>query len=167
MSDKRDVRLHQAVLLLAGALFLVFVVAPVDGRFFWTPLTVGLAFLGAAVAGGRDGGYWAIACPLVGWGAAVVIAEAATPDLDVSGLYLAGAGIGAAAAVLLQRHGFAVEPLSLALTIAAGGLLLALTTTFAGVLDDARTYAAALGAVAVVELALAVMPAFEREARYE
>src|SRR5215212_3264798 len=112
------VRLNQAILLLAGALFLVFVVAPDDDRFYWTPLTIGLACLGAAIAGGRDGGHWATACALTGWGAAVVLAGAAKPNLDVSGLYLTGAGLGAAAGVLLQRAGFSADPLGLAIVIA-------------------------------------------------
>ena len=54
MYGKRsDARLGQAVLLTAGAIFLVFVVAPVDDRFYWTPLTIGIACLGAAAVGGR------------------------------------------------------------------------------------------------------------------
>jgi hypothetical protein len=152
------VRLNQAILLLAGALFLVFVVAPDDGRFYWTPLTVGLAYLGAAIAGGRDGGHWATACALTGWGASVVLAGAARPDLDVSGLYLIGAGLGATAGLLLERAGFSVNPMGLAITITAGGLALALTTQAPGLFADARTYAALIAAVAVVNIALALAP---------
>jgi hypothetical protein len=159
MSPKAPgVRLNQAILLLAGALFLVFIVAPDDDRFYWTPLTIGLAYLGAAIAGGRDGGHWATACALTGWGAAVVLAGAARPDLDVSGLYLTGAGLGAAAGLLLQRAGFSVNPMGLAVTIAGGGLALALTTQAPGLLDDARAYAALMGAVAAVNIALALTP---------
>jgi hypothetical protein len=44
-SKPPGVRLSQAILLLAGALFLVFIVAPDDERFYWTPLTIGLAYL--------------------------------------------------------------------------------------------------------------------------
>jgi hypothetical protein len=163
MSSKAPgVRLNQASLLLAGALFLVFIVAPDDGRFYWTPLTIGLAYLGAAIAGGRDGGHWATACALTGWGAAVVLAGAARPDLDVSGLYLTGAGLGAAAGLLLQRAGFAVNPMGLAVTITAGGFALALTTQAPGLLDDARTYAALIGAVAAGNVALALAPRLQR-----
>jgi hypothetical protein len=152
------VRLNQAILLLAGALFLVFVVAPDDDRFYWTPLTIGLAYLGASIAGGRDGGHWATACALTGWGAAVVLAGAARPDLDVSGLYLTGAGLGAAAGLFLQRAGFSVNPMGLAATITGGGLALALTTQAPGLLDDARTYAVGMGAVAAVNVILALAP---------
>jgi hypothetical protein len=163
MSSKAPgVRLNQAVLLLAGALFLVFVVAPDDDRFYWTPLAIGLAYLGAAIVGGRDGGHWATACALTGWGAAVVLAGAARPDLDVSGLYLTGAGLGAVAGLLLQRAGFSVNPMGLAVVITGGGLALALTTQAPGLLDDARTYAALLAAVAVTNIALAVAPRLQR-----
>jgi hypothetical protein len=158
MSSKAPgVRLNQAILLLAGALFLVFVVAPEAERFYWTPLTIGLAFLGAAIAGGRDGGHWATACVLTGWGAVVVLAGAARPDLDVSGLYLVGAGLGAVAGLLLQRAGFSVDTMALALAITGGGLALALTTQAPGVLDDATTYAVAIGVVALVNVVLAAV----------
>jgi hypothetical protein len=163
MSSKAPgVRLNQAILLLAGAIFLVFVVAPEEGRFYWTPLTIGLAYLGAAVAGGRHGGHWATACALTGWGAAVVLAGAARPDLDVSGLYLVGAGLGIVAGLLLQRAGFEVNTMGLALTVTGGGLILALTTQAGGVLDDARTYAAAMGVVAAVNIVLALAPQLQR-----
>ncbi len=155
-SKASNIRVGQAVLLLAGALFLVVVVAPDDGRFYWTPLTLGLAYLGAAIVGGRDGGHWATACALTGWGVAVVFAGAVRPDLDISGLYLAGAGLGMTAGLLLQRAGFDVDALGLAVTVMAGGLILAFTTQAVGVLDDARTFAAALAVVAVANITLAV-----------
>ena len=161
-SKPPGVRLSQAILLLAGAVFLVVIVAPDDERFYWTPLTIGLAYLGAAIAGGRDGGHWATACALTGWGAAVVLAGAARPDLDVSGLYLTGAGLGATAGLLLQRAGFSVNPMGLAVTITIGGLALALTTQAPGLLDDARTYAALIAAVAIANIALALAPRLHR-----
>ena len=149
-----EIRIQQGVLLLAGAVFLVIAVVPEAARFYWTPLTVGLAYLGAAIVGGRHGGHWATACALTGWGAAVVYAGAVRPDLDISGLYLAGAGLGMTAGLLLQRAGFEVDPLGLAVTVLAGGLVLAFTTQATGVLDDARTYAVALAGVAVTNFAL-------------
>ena len=152
------VRINQAILLLAGALFLVVVVAPDDGRFYWTPLTVGLAYLGAAIAGGRDGGHWATACALTGWGASVVLAGAVRPDLDVSGLYLIGAGLGMVAGLLLERAEFSVNPMGLAVTITAGGLALALTAQSPGVFADARVYAGLIAAVAAANIALALAP---------
>jgi len=163
MSSKDPgVRLNQAILLLAGALFLVIVVAPEPGRFYWTPLTIGLAYLGAAIVGGRDGGHWAMACALTGWGAAVVLAGAARPDLDVSGLYLIGAGLGVLAGLLLQRAGFSVSTIGLPVVVIGGGLALALTTQAPGLLEDARTYAAAMGVVALVNIVLALVPELQR-----
>ncbi len=156
MHAKRpSLRAAQAVALLTGALFLTAVVAPEAGRFYWTPLTLGVTYLAAALLGRRDGGHWATACGLCGWGAAVVYAGAARPDLDTSGLYLAGAGLGMAAGVLLDRAGVPVSTLGLAVTILAGGAVLALTARFPDVLEDAHTYAAALALVAVVNLGLA------------
>lgn len=141
---------------MAGALFLAFVVAPDPARFYWTPLTIGLAYLGAAVVGGRRGGHWATACVLTGWGAAVVLAGAARPGLDTSGLYLTGAGLGAVAGTLLRRAGYEVDAMGLAVTITGGGLILALTTQAPGVLDDARTFAVALVVIAVANIVLAL-----------
>ncbi|MBA2517897.1 MAG: hypothetical protein H0V22_11410, partial [Solirubrobacterales bacterium] len=66
MPKAAGVRVNQAVVLLAGAVFLVAVVAPDDRRFYWTPLTIGLTYLGAAIVGGRRGGHWATACALTG-----------------------------------------------------------------------------------------------------
>lgn len=157
-----EIRIQQAVLLLAGALFLVIVVAPEDARFYWTPLTLGLAYLGAAIVGGRHGGHWATACALTGWGTAVLYAGAVRPDLDISGLYLAGAGLGMIAGLLLQRAGFDVDALGLSLTVLAAGLVLALTTQATGVLDDARTYAAGLAALALTNFALAAREVLAR-----
>jgi hypothetical protein len=87
--------------------------------------------------------------------APVVLVGATRPDLDISGLYLAGAGLGVVAGLLLQRAGFPVSSMGLAVTITAGGVILALTTQAVGLLDDARTYAAVLAAVAIVNLAIA------------
>ena len=81
---------------------------------------------------------------------------AASPELDASGLYLAGAGLGIVAGLLLERRGFRIDPMVLALTIALGGGLLALTTKSEGVIADARTYAVVLGVVAVAKIARAV-----------
>ncbi len=148
-------RIGQAIALLGGALVFVVVIHPDGARFFWTPLVLGLAYLAAAAVGGRHGGHWATACVLTGWGCAVALAGAARPDLDIAGLYLAGAGLGALAGLLLARAGVAVSTLGLAGTIAGAGLLLALTTKVPELLYDARTYAAALAAIALANLALA------------
>jgi hypothetical protein len=144
------VYVNRAILLLAGAAFLIVMVAPDDDRFYWTPLVLGLTFLAAAGAGPRTSGPWAAACVLVGWGAAVVFVRLTEPDLDTSGVYLAGAGAGVMAGTELARRGFAVDYTTLAATLAIGGALLALSTV-AGIFADARAYAALLGSLAVAQ----------------
>jgi hypothetical protein len=67
-----------------------------------------------------------------------------------------------AAGLLLQRAGFSVNPMGLAVTITGGGLALALTAQAPGLLDDARTYAAVIAAVAVVNIVLALAPRVQR-----
>ncbi len=122
--------------------------------FYWTPLAVGLVYLSGAASGGSRGSYWATAVVLVGWGGAVVIVRQLNPDLDTSGLYLLGAGLGATAGMLLARRGFAVDPLGMAVTVAAGGAVLAVEQRYSSVLGDARFYALLLGAVGLVNLLL-------------
>jgi hypothetical protein len=125
--------------------------------FYYTPLALGLTYLAGALAGGTQGSYWATAVTLVGWGAAVVLVRQAHPNLDGSGLYLAGAGIGASAAILLARRGFAVDPLGVTATVAVGGALLTFEPRWHTVLGDARYYAIFLAVVGVANLALGVL----------
>lgn len=148
-----SVRIGQGLALAGGAVALELLVARGDVPFYWTPLTIGLAYLVAATLGGRDGGHWATATVLCGWGLAVVWAGAGRPDLDIAGLYLAGAGLGASAGLLLRRVGFEVDALGASATVAAAGLVLALSPQVSE-LTDARTFAVALGLVALVNLLL-------------
>lgn len=152
-SKSGAVRIAQGLALAGGAVALELLVVRGDAPFYWTPLTIGLAYLVAAALGGRSGGHWATATVLCGWGLAVVWAGAGRPDLDIAGLYLAGAGAGASAGLLLRRAGFEVDALGAAATVAAAGLVLALAPQV-GELEDARTYAVALGLVALVNLLL-------------
>lgn len=149
-----SLRIAQGVALAGGAAALELLVVRGDTPFYWTPLVIGIAYLVAAACGGRGGGYWATATVLCGWGLAVVWAGSGSPELDVAGLYLAGAGAGAVVGLLLGRAGFEVDPLGVAATVAAAGAVLALSPRV-GELEDARTFALALGAVAFVNLALA------------
>jgi hypothetical protein len=155
MSRPRAVHINEAIVLAAGAAFLLIMVTPDEDRFYWTPLVLGLSLLATGAVAGRASGYWAPAYVLVGWGAAVIFVRLAEPDLDTSGVYLAGAAVGALAALELARHGFAVDPVTVAATAVLAGAVLALTPQ-AGVLTDARTYAALLGLLAVAQLVKAV-----------
>ncbi len=147
-------RLRQGVILLVGAIVIVVAIGASPTGFYWTPLAVGLVYLAGALSGGQKGCYWATAVVLVGWGAAVVVVRQLTPDLDTSGLYLAGAGLGAMTGMLLARRGFAVDPLGVTVTIALGGAALAVEPRFTSVLGDARFYALLLGAVGLVNVVL-------------
>lgn len=148
----RSLRLRQGVILLVGAIVIVLTIGSSPTGFHWTPLAVGLVYLAGAASGGPQGSYWATAVVLVGWGLAVVVVRQLNPNLDTSGLYLAGAGIGATIGMLLARRGFAVDPLGTAITIAIGGTVLAFEERFSSVLGDARFYALLIGAVGLVNV---------------
>jgi len=149
-------RLRQGAVLLAGALVLGLVLGDDPRRFYLVPIGLGAIYLASALVGGRRGAYWATALALLGWGAAVVFVQRARPDLDTAGLYMAGAGLGCVAGLLLARRGVAVDPLGLAGTVVLGGALLALSSQVAA-LTEARTYALAVGAVGLVNVVLALV----------
>ncbi len=149
-------RLRQGFVLLAGAIAFTLIVGSGPGSFYWTPLGIGLVYLAAAAAGGRQGGYWSGALVLVGWGAAVAYARQARPDLDIAGLYLFGAGLGATAAIVVQRFGIRADPLGAVLTVVVAGAILALSGEFSS-LTEARTYAALVGAVGLVNVIWALL----------
>jgi len=149
--------MRQGTILLLGAIAIVLVIGPSPTGFYWTPLAIGLAYLAAALSGGLQGSYWATAVVLVGWGSAVVVVRQFNPDLDTSGLYLAGAGLGATVGLLLARRGFAVEPLGLTITILVGGVVLSVEQHYSSVLGDARFYGLLIGAVGLVNLLLGAL----------
>jgi len=142
-----DERLRQGLVLLAGAIVFILVVGNGPNTFYSTPLGIGLVYLAAAVAGGKQGGYWATAVVLVGWGAAVFYVRNVQPDLDLAGLYLLGAGLGASVGILLARAGFAVDPLGLTGTVVIAGAILAFASRSPEVIGEARTYALVVGAI--------------------
>ncbi len=142
-------RLRQGLVLLVGAVIFAVVVGPEPGRFYLTPLGLGLAYLAAAAAGGRRGGYWATAIVLVAWGLAVVWVRESRPDLDTAGVYMVAVGLGVVAGLLVARRGFAVDALGLAATIVLAGLSLAFATQW-DALVEARSYATAVGLVGLV-----------------
>ena len=144
-----SLRLRQGLALLVGAVIFAAVVGPEPGRFYLTPLGLGLVYLLAAGAGGRRGGYWATAIVLLAWGAAVVWLREGRPDLDTAGVYMAAVGLGAAAGILIARRGVAVDPLGLAGTIVLAGLSLAFASRW-DVLVDAQAYALLVGLVGLV-----------------
>lgn len=156
-SDRSSaLRLRQGFVLLAGAIVFSLVVGSGPDTFYWTPLGIGLVYLASAISGGRRGGYWSGALVLVGWGVAVAYARQARPDLDIAGLYLVGAGLGAAAAVAAQRFAIKTDALGATLTVVVAGLILALSGQVPE-LTEARTYAGFVGAVGLVNIAWALL----------
>lgn len=153
MTSQRSAQLRrrQGLVLLLGAVGFFLLVGTGGDAFFWTPLGIGLVYLAAAAAGGPTGGYWATAFVLCGWGVAVAYARQARPDLDIGGLYLLGAGLGASAALAASRVGVRADPLGATATVAATGLILAFSGKWS-VLTEARTYALLVGAVGLVNV---------------
>jgi len=150
-------RVRQGLILLVGGVAVALIIGASAAHFYWTPLALGLVYLATALAGGARGSYWATAVVLLGWGSGVVIVGAAKPDLDVSGVYLAGAGLGASVGVLLGRFGVAVETLGLTATVALGGVVLAVEPHWPSALGDARTYALLLGLIGVFNVAVGTL----------
>ncbi len=143
-------------MLLAGSVVFALVVGAGADTFYWTPLGIGLVYLASAISGGRNGGYWSGALVLCGWGAAVAYARQSRTELDIAGLYLAGAGIGAALAVLAQRAGVHASPLGATATVIASGIILALSGQ-SDQLTEARTYALLVGAIGLVNVLWALL----------
>lgn len=143
-------------MLLAGSVLFGLLVGANGATFYWTPLGIGLVYLAAAAAGGRTGGYWATALVLTGWGVAVVVVGEVQPNLDPAGLYLAGAGLGACAAVAARRVGVRADPLGATATIALAGVILALSER-SSALTEGRTYALLVGAIGVVNVLWALL----------
>ena len=147
-------RVVQGLLLSWGATLLALTAGADRIPFYWTPLILGLTYLVAAIVDGPRGGYWATALGLTGWGLGVVyIGEVRPTNIDTAGVYLAGVGLAGVVAAVLRHRGFLVSDLGFAATVAVGGLTLALTPRASGTLDDAATYAIALGVVGVLNVA--------------
>lgn len=145
-------RRRQGAVLIAGGALLYLLVEVGDLAFHWTPLLVGLSYLVAAVIGGKPGSYWATACVITAWGAGVLLVAERTIDVTPEGGYLLAIGIGATAAALLGRGGYAVDALGIAASILFAGLFLAFVTRV-DALGRASTYAASLAVIGLIRLA--------------
>ena len=142
-------RLRHGAIFLGGALaYPLLVYGPLD--FDWTPLLLGLVYLLAALAGGREGGFWPTACVLCGWGLAVVLVREAELDVPEAAATLAGAGAGAVVAGLLRADAVHVGAVAL-----VGGVLYALQEHVDVILDP-ELYTIALGLVGAFNVLMAV-----------
>ncbi|HEV2061371.1 MAG TPA: hypothetical protein VGR12_00850 [Solirubrobacteraceae bacterium] len=152
-----QLRLRQGAIFLGGALLYALLVRTVLD-FDWTPLLLGVVYLLAALAGGRDGGFWATACVLLGWGLGVVAVREIELDVYEPGAHLAGAGAGVlVAAILARADRVEADAVGLGATALAAGLLLALVP-HVEVFHDFGLYVLLLGLVGALNVMLALSP---------
>jgi len=98
------------VAALAGALVVSLAVAPVGPLpFYTTPLILGLTYLAAAAAAGRQATLWAPGLIITAWGGAVLLVLSRTLNADFAAVAITALGVGATAAALLGRRGFRVD----------------------------------------------------------
>lgn len=96
-------RRRSALALLAGAVVMGFVVQTKLIPFYWTPLIVGLTYLGAAVIGGRKGTLWAPGIVTTCWGIAVLLGVFKVVTIDNKLSYDIAAAIGVAIVLAFRR----------------------------------------------------------------
>ncbi len=150
----RAIRLRRAAVLGAGAvLYALLVGGPLEFR--WTPFVLGAVYLAAAAAGGRDGGLWATACVLLGWGAGVLLWWQSGLEVERAAAEVLGVGAGVTAAALLARAGFASDALGAGATALLAGAVFAFGRTVDAVTEP-WPYAVLLGVVAAANAALAL-----------
>ena len=156
-SKSPHLRLRQGAIFLGGALaYLLLVAGPLS--FSWTPFLLGAVYLLAALAGGRDGGFWATACVLLGWGAGVLVARKLDLEVSESAAAVAGAGAGVLAAGLLAQRGFDAGAVGAGATLLAAGLVYALQPHVDLVVEPGL-WTILLGLVGAATGLLAVSPA--------
>lgn len=94
LEPARARRLRGAVLLL-GAMVLLFTVKPIGPLgYAWVPVLTGLAFLLAAVAGGRRSALWGPGLLITAWGAGQVISDHANDSASMGGISHRVSGMG-------------------------------------------------------------------------
>jgi hypothetical protein len=147
-------RARQGAMLVAGGLLLEVLVGRGQLAFWWTPLLIGVAYLAAAVSGGRTGSYWATAAVLVGWGGVVVWLNESRPDVFAPAAHAFGMGLGVLLAAAAARAGRPVDLLGAGLTATAAGLVFMLEPEVDS-FGDPTTFAVVLVAVGAFNLVLA------------
>jgi len=97
-----DRRHRSAVALLLGALAMELLVQQQVVRFYYTPLIVGLTYLGAAAVAGRKGALWAPGIVTTCWGIAVLLGVHRVVTIDGKLSYEIAGFIGVALALALR-----------------------------------------------------------------
>jgi len=95
-------RHRSAVALLLGALAMEFLVQQQVVHFYYTPLIVGLTYLGAAAVAGRKGALWAPGIVTSCWGIAVLLGVHHVVTIDGKLSYEIAGFIGVALALALR-----------------------------------------------------------------
>lgn len=153
----RKVRIGRGTALIAGAaVYAGLVYGPLE--FLWTPFLLGLAYLAAAAAGGRRGGFWATGLILAGWGIGVLLATKLKIGVSAADGYLIGIGAAALVGGLLARGGFAVDLVGIGATALVAGILHTLAGDQIQALTEPWPYVVLLGVVGATNLALALAP---------
>ncbi len=149
----RAIRLRRAGVLGLGAVaYALLVGGPLD--FVWTPFVLGVVYLVAAAAGGPEGGLWATACVLLGWGLGVLLWSQTDVEVERSAAEVFGVGLGVTAAAVLARRGFASEFTGAGATVLFAGAVF-LFGRSVDVVTEWWPYALLLALVAAFNLAQA------------
>jgi hypothetical protein len=144
-------RLARGVVLLVAAALYALLVDDVLA-FTWTPFLLGLAYLGAAVAGGPRGGLWPTATVLLGWGLGVLVVFETDLEVQRAAAEVTGVGLGVLAAAALAARGFSVDLLGVGATIVLAGTIFLLQGHVDAVTEP-WPYAVLLAAVGLANLA--------------
>jgi hypothetical protein len=150
------IRLRHGAILLAGAAAVELLVGLGPLAFHWTPLIVGVTYLGVAASGGRPHGHWATGIVLVAFGVTVVSIDQLNTGINPPAGYLMGAGIGGMVAAALDHRDFSVDSMGIAGAVTASGLFLFLADEYPKVLARGEAYAILLGLVGLANVVLAV-----------
>ncbi len=148
-------RITHGLVLILGAIVLAVLVQPIGSRpFYWVPLVTGLTYLLAAAVGGRTAALWAPGLVVTTWGIAVILILGRTVDVDFAAATVTALGAGATLAVLLQRAGFAVSALGIALSVLLAGGFELLDAVGPALFGKGWAYAILLGGWGLWELRL-------------
>lgn len=144
---------RRGTVLLLGAAVVSLVVSPVGGAdLYWMPLVLGLTYLLAAMAGGREGALWSAGLVVTSWAVAVLLVLTGTLQLDFAGAAVTGLGIGAVLASLLPRVGIPAPALSIAAPVLLVGVLELAQSQLHGPLDKGWAYGGLLALWGLWEL---------------
>jgi len=147
-------RRRQGAVLLAGAAVTYVLLGPAGLGFHWTPLVIGLAYLAAALAGGRRGSYWSTAVVLSVFGLGPVAIFALEVDVTQAAAYTVCLGLAVLLAAQLAERGWAISATAVGAVILALGVVYALQPEVE-LVEEPAVYAVALAVVGALRLARA------------